>query len=722
MIVSSQSLLNILIPSDNKTLKEVLKEADNKSLQQNKTAGNLQDILKNLVNNVKSQEKSNETVANILKNASVFKNMGNFTQQLNTLINTLPKEEKFSNLKAILQSLQTNIKDMDDKTLKDNILKSGIFLESKLSKGESHPNLNKLNTLLLQIKEVIKNDPSPKAQQLKQLIDTITNNPIKNAAQLPALKENLNQALNLLKSLSQNQTNGTQTKIAQLTQQLENLTQNSKLLEAKIELQSGQNTPSSIKESNITALKQNESVSLKTSVDSAIKTNNPTVSSQNIAQPKETNQTIQQQNISLLQESKSLLVQLKSELLHTKNSLFIPLLKNIDTLIKHTEELLKNALLQKPNTIHIPATQINTLEPQKILQSLPLLEQTKHAIVQNPKIEQSIQSLLNKTNEMEQLKQSVISDKMVLPKHIQELTQSIKENLTLLQTQLSSLKNTDTSLLNQLVDKMIQHNSLFSKMELPPVLKEFLSLQNPALFAKENNSFSAHLNGLLTQIKTALLQNNTNAQAQPFQMLQSIEKLETVIQNHITQLQQNAPKESSINNNMFNNDVKATLLQLKEELGQNSQFKEQLKGVERLLTHVDYYQLLSATSNSNFVYLPFIWDMLDEGQLSMKKTDDEKYFCEIHLTLKEFGNMDMYLSLYDKNSLDLTIFSNRDFVKEMIRDHLPNLKKGLNSIQLIPRNIKVLDLKEDDEPQEKSVQSTYTQHNEELSFGVNIKV
>ena len=79
MIVSNNTLLNILLPNDNKVLKDVLKEADTKSLEQmiknNSTSVN--DVLKELFDNIKNGTKSNTTIENILKNSNIFKDLGN---------------------------------------------------------------------------------------------------------------------------------------------------------------------------------------------------------------------------------------------------------------------------------------------------------------------------------------------------------------------------------------------------------------------------------------------------------------------------------------------------------------------------------------------------------------------------------------------------------------------------------------------------------------------
>ena len=87
--------------------------------------------------------------------------------------------------------------------------------------------------------------------------------------------------------------------------------------------------------------------------------------------------------------------------------------------------------------------------------------------------------------------------------------------------------------------------------------------------------------------------------------------------------------------------------------------------------------------------------MLEDGNILMKKTDEEKFFCQINLTLKDFGKVDLMLGLYDKNKLDMTIYAQREHFKTAIRDNMQKLKIALNNVDLIPVNIKLLDMKED---------------------------
>ena len=156
---------------------------------------------------------------------------------------------------------------------------------------------------------------------------------------------------------------------------------------------------------------------------------------------------------------------------------------------------------------------------------------------------------------------------------------------------------------------------------------------------------------------------------------------------------------------------------MKDDINNSSVGKESLKHIDKLLTQIDYHQLLSLSTNSNHVYLPFIWDMLEDGNISMKELKEDKFFCEINLTLKDMGDIKILLSLYDENKLDITLYANKYEFKEFFRNELPQLKQAINKVSLILTNIKILDLEE----KQQKVENVYI-NTQDLSLGLNIRV
>lgn len=267
----------------------------------------------------------------------------------------------------------------------------------------------------------------------------------------------------------------------------------------------------------------------------------------------------------------------------------------------------------------------------------------------------------------------------------------------ILKNELLNIKSFDTNILNQIIDKLLNIQNLSTKIEIPTSFK--------------SNDFFSNINNLILNLKENLNNSSISNQLQTQQnILKIIDKLENILSNQNQQ--------SSIQN-----DIKSTLLQIQDQLTDKIDPKTQevSKNIEKMLTQIDYYQLLSISSNSNSVYIPFIWDILEDGSISMKKIDEEKFYCEINLTLKEFGETQLMLALYDKNKLDLTIYASKDSFKQSIRENSTKLKQALNSVDLIPINIKIIDMKKEETKDNNAINNPYAQ-NSDLGFGINIKV
>ncbi len=560
MFISSNNLLNILIPNDNKVLKEALKEADSKTLEQmvKNNSGSVNDVLKNLFENLKNGTKSNASIENMLKNTSALKDLGNVSTNLSNLLESVSKDESLQKFKPILESFLKNIKDMDANTLKEQLKNSGVFLESKLA---TTPNA-KLENILTQIQNLVKEINTPQAKQVGELLTKLLQTPQNQANSTNAdFTNNLKSLTTALQNLNTSLTPSQTQNLSTLTNQLKTLVNTGTLVESKIE----------------------NSVPLDRSVQS---------STQGNIQPNT------QAPIQNLKETLSSLQNLQSK----------------DILTAQVKEN-PNALLQNIQD----KVSIN-------VQTKDLLLQIKADILQNP----------------------TLQNRNILP----------------------------------MIDNLLKMPDLFAKAEN---LQNLTSTNNLSTFS---NNFMSNLSPLLTTLK---------------ENLESLNPSNSNLQNHLTKL---VDKVEHLIQDLVNNpkgevkvaeDMKTVLLKMQDELATKTDIKSQdlAKQVDKLLTQIDYHQLASLTSNANNVYLPFLWEMLEDGNISMKKTEEEKFYCQINLTLKDFGKVDLMLALYDKNKLDLTIYAQREHFKIALRDNMQQLKVALNSVDLIPVNIKLLDLKEE---------------------------
>ena len=620
MLVSNNTSLNILLPNDNKALKEVLKEADSKSLDQmlKNNSTSVKDVIKELFDGLKSGTKSNATIENVLKNSTVFKEMGNVSSNLSTLMDDISQDENLQKFKPQIESFLKNIKDMDASTLKEQISKSGVFLESKMTQT---PNA-KIENILNQIQNLVKNVDTTRAKQVNELLTKTFQ-----SSNTTELSSNLKTLTSSLQNLS-NTLNTSQTQnLSTLTNQLKEFISNGALLESKVE---------------------NNTANL-----------NP--------QNKET----------ITAQTKDLLTQIKNDLVQNPSSI------NKDTL-SQVQNLVKN--MDMPE-----AKQINEVIAK---------------IIQNPSSSDTSSNLRTLTSSLENLTNSLSTsqtqNKEAINAQTKDLLTQIKNELV--QNPSIASKNTLT-----LIDNLLKMDNLFVKGEN---IQNILNQNNISTFS---NNFSSNLSPLLTNLKESLETLNPNI---------------TTVQTHISKLVENVenlikdlanPKAQSSN---ISDDMKSILLQIQDEVSSKTDPKSQdlARQVDKLLTQIDYHQLASITSNSNNVYLPFFWEMLDEGNISMKKTDEDKFYCQINLTLKDFGKVDLMLAMYDKNKIDLTIYAQREHFKTAIRDNMQSLKVALNSVDLIPVNIKLLDLKEE-QVEKKDPAQTYMEnsYSQTISSSIDIR-
>lgn len=143
-------------------------------------------------------------------------------------------------------------------------------------------------------------------------------------------------------------------------------------------------------------------------------------------------------------------------------------------------------------------------------------------------------------------------------------------------------------------------------------------------------------------------------------------------------------------------DLKSGLMKLSEELQSSADPKAEklLEHVDKLLTQIDYHQLTSHLSASTSIYFPFVWDQLEEGSMAFKKTKEKKFYCEINLRLKEYGEVNLMMGLYDQNQIEIQAHTQKNELKELIQENIAELRTLLISAGLTPRAIRVFEMKE----------------------------
>ncbi|MEA2017932.1 MAG: flagellar hook-length control protein FliK [Campylobacterota bacterium] len=166
-------------------------------------------------------------------------------------------------------------------------------------------------------------------------------------------------------------------------------------------------------------------------------------------------------------------------------------------------------------------------------------------------------------------------------------------------------------------------------------------------------------------------------------------------------------------------DIKMVILQIQEQIsGSNELVGKEIKAtVEKILSQVEYFQLLSYSSNSNHTYLSFLQENIEDVDIKLNSLEDDSVSCQINLTLKKQGELKVLLVLDKKNNLNINIgVENFDF-KEKIQNNLQKLRIKINSIGLMLQSLNVFDINQDNSNNELAGYSD----NKNINFGLDIK-
>ncbi|MCT7525088.1 flagellar hook-length control protein FliK [Aliarcobacter cryaerophilus] len=390
------------------------------------------------------------------------------------------------------------------------------------------------------------------------------------------------------------------------------------------------------------------------------------------------------------------------------------LLKTIDTPeAKNSSQIIDNILKNIPKD--------GSLKGSELLNNLKTLVSSLQNLSSSLNSNQT-QTLNNLANELKNFIQngSMIESKTenLVQKTLTQAQTLEDENINRANSEIKSLINNQVKeLLNQIKQDLTQNQNIIQNKNILPLIDKLISL--PDLFSKSeailnsvqnsnisnfSNNFATNLNPLLTALKESLQAINPKNTEIQNQINSLIKKVENIIQEYTNNNLDN-PKD----NQKLDNDFKSILLKMQDEIAQKTDIKSQdsLKTINNLLTQIDMQQLTSLVSNSNFVYIPFFWEMLEDGTVEIKQKEEDKFFCQIKLTLKDFGKIDLMLSMYDENKLDMTIYAQREHFKVTLRDNLQKLKLALNEANIIPMHIKLLDMKEESENKEQKPTNVY---------------
>jgi len=376
-----------------------------------------------------------------------------------------------------------------------------------------------------------------------------------------------------------------------------------------------------------------------------------------------------------------------------------------------------NSLLKKTRQgSSADKTLLNLLKNNPTLKNLGSISGNIKALLQsvqsdkNPlPIEKQLKSFLVNIKELSEpvLKEKIQNSGVFLEsklKNVQNPQVELKETLQVLTKELKSSKIFNVSVLNEKLTEILN-------------TKPIATASNKALLQLLQGGLKdlTQLSKTLKDVTKQLLEHQNN----PANKTDVINSKTVVTQlNKLTNF--DTPAKLSPNyhvEKIAQEDIKAILAKTTEQLNKSDhpQKTEILKHIDKLSLQIDYHQLLSHLSNATSLYIPFEWSEMKEGKISVQKKQDDKFSVDIDLKLQEYGVLNIKLALYDKNQLNIKIFSNHKDLKELIKENIASLRSSLIQNGITPREIRLLDIQREKAP------LPYEQSEQNIQVGFEVK-
>lgn len=358
---------------------------------------------------------------------------------------------------------------------------------------------------------------------------------------------------------------------------------------------------------------------------------------------------------------------------------------------------------------------LNPLEVQNTLkQTLALVRQSirehlsfesasplKESLLQSAKIENSIKELPLLASKIENSPQQAVSIIHKWANSLKEVLLTIQNEIntnaptllnSTLATQIESLLQQTISLPQASTSWLMDGSLREQLLLLANRLKQEISLHDPVALKQANHAE-----------KSTLIE----------QKIVSLLKPEVYLSSDVMKKLSINPADASILG-----DIKGVLSNLAEKLTHSPQTQSThaLELTNKLLTQIEYHQLVSYVGSTTHVYVPFVWEGLKEGSMMMKQTSENAFHCQIDLDLEQYGKIHMMLVLSNNEYLDMSIATQKESLKEKVGEHLSSLKQALNEVGIITQSIKLLEYKEETILKKEYFDDT------NLNFGINISV
>ena len=136
---------------------------------------------------------------------------------------------------------------------------------------------------------------------------------------------------------------------------------------------------------------------------------------------------------------------------------------------------------------------------------------------------------------------------------------------------------------------------------------------------------------------------------------------------------------------VLNQDVKSTLLNISEK----SQNAQTVNAANKMISQIEMHQMVSSLQGGIQTYMPYIWDGVEGGNIAFKQGKKDKFYAQIDLNFKKFGQINVMVGLVDKRYIDLSVATQTNEFKELIISSSSELKQAISKLGLIVSNFNI---------------------------------
>ncbi|MCR6573467.1 flagellar hook-length control protein FliK [Campylobacter insulaenigrae] len=342
-----------------------------------------------------------------------------------------------------------------------------------------------------------------------------------------------------------------------------------------------------------------------------------------------------------------------------------------------------NKELSKPENIKIQNTHILKDLSQNIKELINFLKDIKN--IQNHSLKEPTNINNEKIQNKENLEKNLHKEQNELPKD-EKNSNTIKDTKDFKNENLAKEENTFINKSTNTTSNKNNFDNTFENIfKTNKNLNFSQNLQEELLtnLSKELNQTSKKLNEVLK----ALDLKNYDAK----NSLDDIKNIEKKLELSIKDLSKITQKSANEINSDLQKDIKSTLLQI-SNLAKNLDNENVLNQTNRLITQLEFNQLLSLADNNIHTFLPFFWDDLEKSNVVFKRGKKDKFYAQINLEFESLGKINVFLSLNNDKYIDINMMIENIEFRKKLYERAHELKKSLVKVGLLSSNFFISDI------------------------------